>query len=721
MMRLVLVVVMFATAEAQGKGQQNARNTEDPTFTPTKMPTSIPIEAPMTITPPQTCVKSGCPSEQFIEPILMGAALFMLTVSRHVSACFRSCVQSAKSGGQPVHVSEEATRDCNFYFDIRSFSAFCQNKGGKKPPPFFFKYQSSSYTDLFGSVGRGVIGKTWRHAVLSAIWAGILEWGLFFLKCRHKNADGTDRIDINFYRDLTEILGGVVDVQGQLLSLVSFLLAIYVEGRMSKHQEITKSCWTLRGKLINFTVVAGALIDNGSQENLEVKYQLWRYLNLLHFTVYKGICPDQMSQFGPDHWIKKELLLPHEKEALTKSKLPVETIVGWIATLVSCYTKKDISTDGYVSTTLVKKIVEIRAAASGLVDTCTWLPPISQAQLLAVIVEFFIAITPMALVIKQKEAANPSYVWSMAGSACLSLFFMGLLNMVRIVEDPFGDDLDDLNPDGLLVKTETQCQSFLLAVAPSNEEDWKPGDTGKSKHELELERQEKIKVHSLRPHSGKQSYQISVRTGHSHFAGTDAGVWVKLFGDMQPAPMHLTLENSESNPNAFEDGQRDVFTFKDLEWLGELSKIQIGHDGRGFRAGWTLDSVEITEVTTRRAWFCKCGETIDHGRHDDGWRELTCVLQDMGAEPVEPIVAAADKKAALNTNQGGTSKDLMDSVVRRHEKQMKLVSDFANRLESSIAQIAGHLHDFAQQQEQLDNRVDLVAQWLAGLEMTIHH
>ena len=81
----------------------------------------------------------------------------------------------------------------------------------------------------------------------------------------------------------------------------------------------------------------------------------------------------------------------------------------------------------YVSTTLVKKIVEIRAAASGLVDTCTWLPPISQAQLLAVIVEFFIAITPMALVVGQEQATNPSYVWSMAGSACLSLFFVGLL------------------------------------------------------------------------------------------------------------------------------------------------------------------------------------------------------------------------------------------------------------------------------------------------------
>ena len=37
---------------------------------------------------------------------------------------------------------------------------------------------------------------------------------------------------------------------------------------------------------------------------------------------------------------------------------------------------------------------------------------------------------------------------------------------VVIVEDPFGDDLDDLNPDGLMVKTEQQIQSFLMSEIP---------------------------------------------------------------------------------------------------------------------------------------------------------------------------------------------------------------------------------------------------------------
>ena len=53
--------------------------------------------------------------------------------------------------------------------------------------------------------------------------------------------------------------------------------------------------------------------------------------------------------------------------------------------------------------------------------------------------------------------------------------------------------------------------------------------------------QEKIRAHSLRPASGKQSYQIRVLTGHGGGAGTDACVWLKLFGDMQP-PVHLLLE-----------------------------------------------------------------------------------------------------------------------------------------------------------------------------------
>lgn len=61
------------------------------------------------------------------------------------------------------------------------------------------------------------------------------------------------------------------------------------------------------------------------------------------------------------------------------------------------------------------------------------------------------------------KQSNPSYVWSWIGAASYSLFFAGLLNLVRIVEGPFGDDLDDLNEDALLVKTEHQIQTFLLA------------------------------------------------------------------------------------------------------------------------------------------------------------------------------------------------------------------------------------------------------------------
>ena len=58
------------------------------------------------------------------------------------------------------------------------------------------------------------------------------------------------------------------------------------------------------------------------------------------------------------------------------------------------------------------------------------------------------------------------------------------------------------------------------------------------------------------------------------------------------------VQNSETNADAFEDGQHDVFSFKDLDWIGELAKIQVGHDGRGFKSGWLLDHVEIIEVRT---------------------------------------------------------------------------------------------------------------------------
>lgn len=66
---------------------------------------------------------------------------------------------------------------------------------------------------------------------------------------------------------------------------------------------------------------------------------------------------------------------------------------------------------------------------------------------------------------------------------------------------------------------------------------------------------------------------------HSLGAGTDANVFVILFGEYGDTGM-LPLKEG-TNRNKFERKSKDVFRFPDLLSLGDLSKVRVWHDNKG--------------------------------------------------------------------------------------------------------------------------------------------
>ena len=79
------------------------------------------------------------------------------------------------------------------------------------------------------------------------------------------------------------------------------------------------------------------------------------------------------------------------------------------------------------------------------------------------------------------------------------------------------------------------------------------------------------------------TYKVSVKTSDVRGAGTDANVYVVLFGqDGDSGELHL-LE-SETNKSAFENNQTDVFTFPHMLSLGALTKCRVWHDNKGQRS-----------------------------------------------------------------------------------------------------------------------------------------
>uniref|UniRef100_A0A8D1VBR1 PLAT domain-containing protein n=1 Tax=Sus scrofa TaxID=9823 RepID=A0A8D1VBR1_PIG len=123
------------------------------------------------------------------------------------------------------------------------------------------------------------------------------------------------------------------------------------------------------------------------------------------------------------------------------------------------------------------------------------------------------------------------------------------------------------------------------------------------------------KVQSLVP----VKYEVIVTTGYEPGAGTDANVFVTIFGANGDTGKR---ELKQKMRNLFERGSTDRFFLETLE-LGELRKVRLEHDSSGYCSGWLVDKVEVTNTSTGVATIFTCGRWLDKKRGDGlTWRDL---------------------------------------------------------------------------------------------------
>ncbi|XP_025786923.1 lipoxygenase homology domain-containing protein 1 [Puma concolor] len=123
------------------------------------------------------------------------------------------------------------------------------------------------------------------------------------------------------------------------------------------------------------------------------------------------------------------------------------------------------------------------------------------------------------------------------------------------------------------------------------------------------------KVQSLVP----VKYEVIVTTGYEPGAGTDANVFVTIFGANGDTGKR---ELKQKMRNLFERGSTDRFFLETLE-LGELRKVRVEHDSSGYYSGWLVEKVEVTNTSTGVATIFNCGRWLDKKRGDRlTWRDL---------------------------------------------------------------------------------------------------
>ncbi|XP_070308521.1 lipoxygenase homology domain-containing protein 1-like [Odocoileus virginianus] len=126
---------------------------------------------------------------------------------------------------------------------------------------------------------------------------------------------------------------------------------------------------------------------------------------------------------------------------------------------------------------------------------------------------------------------------------------------------------------------------------------------------------------------GDDVYEVVTATGDVRGAGTDANVFITIFGENGLSPkLHLTSK-SES---AFEKANVDVFRVRTNN-VGLIYKIRIEHDNTGLNASWYLDRVIVTDMKRPHLrYYFNCNNWLSKVEGDRQWcRDLLASFNPM--------------------------------------------------------------------------------------------
>jgi len=90
-------------------------------------------------------------------------------------------------------------------------------------------------------------------------------------------------------------------------------------------------------------------------------------------------------------------------------------------------------------------------------------------------------------------------------------------------------------------------------------------------------------------------YALTLCTSNMPAAGTDADIFVTLHGKQGTSP-RIKLP---SRPEDFLRGGEDTFRIE-LQALGDIVKLTVGHNNRGRYPGWHLDHAKLLDEETGR-------------------------------------------------------------------------------------------------------------------------
>jgi len=152
------------------------------------------------------------------------------------------------------------------------------------------------------------------------------------------------------------------------------------------------------------------------------------------------------------------------------------------------------------------------------------------------------------------------------------------------------------------------------------------------------------------------SYEVTVQTGKTSGAGTDATVHVTLYGEKGDTG-DRPLKKSGNHLNKFETGNADLFTVEAAD-LGKLTRLKVWHDNNSmFGADWELDSIAVVDPRDGTSTLFNCHSWLSKSKGlvkelvpaSDGPAELA-VEKAVGMEYKVTVVTSKLKNAGTDAN-----------------------------------------------------------------------
>eukprot|EP00811_Abedinium_folium_P033884 NODE_6815_length_1635_cov_12.506631.p1 GENE.NODE_6815_length_1635_cov_12.506631~~NODE_6815_length_1635_cov_12.506631.p1 ORF type:complete len:485 (-),score=122.63 NODE_6815_length_1635_cov_12.506631:180-1493(-) len=239
------------------------------------------------------------------------------------------------------------------------------------------------------------------------------------------------------------------------------MLALYVNGYINRLHRLCVAMRDMQTTIQEVSLKAsGALI---TFDTLEVKWALYRYLNLYNCYTYLQLYPHKIH--AVDALINAGLLKGSEGKLINKDDAPMHTVFRWLCHLIMEVTRS-YCVEPHVAQSLISSLTSLREVGSALNSELMRQVPISYKQLMHILVMGTILLTPptLAATVDTDIDTFSAYFYPLLGSVCVAIFYDATLQLAEQDLETYRVMVDRQDTDYILLSTERRIFDFLAGT-----------------------------------------------------------------------------------------------------------------------------------------------------------------------------------------------------------------------------------------------------------------